>query len=162
MKTNPLVLAVVIGGILMLYSRKGWTVPANGRKFLPAFIQAERMYNIPPNLLGRIAYQESRFREDIIYGKVKSPANAVGLMQIIPRWHPDVDPTDPFDSINYAGYYLRKNYDRFGSWDKALAAYNWGPTILSKTIGTHGDAWIHFAPKETQDYVAEITEDVPV
>lgn len=158
---KSLLLALLIGGGLLMFSKKSWAIPENGRKYQSAFLAAEREYNIPNNLLARVAYQESRFRPEIIGGQTISSANAVGLMQIIPRWHPDVDPRDPYDSINYAGFYLRQNYDRFGSWDKALAAYNWGPTILAKTIREHGDSWLEFVPTETYNYVKQIGADIP-
>ncbi len=32
-------------------------------------------------------------------------------MQIIPKWHPNVDPTNPNDAIGYAAGYLRKLYN---------------------------------------------------
>ncbi len=141
-------------------SKKAWAIPPDGRKFQADFMSAERQYNIPHNLLARMAYQESRFREDVISGTVESSAGAQGLMQIIPKWHPEVNPLDPYDAINYAGYYLRKMYDQFGSWDRALAAYNWGPGNVKKAIVTYEGGWLNFTPKETQEYVAEITEDI--
>ncbi len=51
------------------------------------------IYNLPKNLLARVAYQESHFRPSIINGTQKSSKGAVGIMQIIPKWHPNVDPT---------------------------------------------------------------------
>jgi len=156
-----LLLSILAGAAIMLH-KKAWAIPPDGRKYQGAFTSAELSYGIPHNLLARVAYQESRFRDDIIHGDITSAANAVGLMQIVPKWHPDVNPLDPFDSINYAGYYLRQNYDRFGSWDKALAAYNWGPTALNRSIKEHGDNWINHAPTETRNYVSEILKDVPV
>jgi hypothetical protein len=43
-----------------------------------------------------------------------------------------------------------------GNLDKALAAYNWGQGNLNKDIKAHGDDWLKFAPKATQDYIAKI------
>jgi len=157
--------AIVTGaliGFVLMFNKKAWAVPESGQSYLSALMSAEHAYNIPHNLLARVAYQESRFRPDVITGETTSSAGAQGIMQIVPKWHPNVNPLDPFDSINYAGYYLRQNYDRFGSWDKALAAYNWGPTILSSTIKEHGNQWLDYAPRETANYVSEILEDVPV
>ncbi len=113
------------------------------------FEETTREYGLPRGLLEKVAEVESNFDPD-----AKSRAGAVGLMQIIPRWHPDVDPTDPVASIRYAGRYLSELKDRFGSWDLALAAYNAGPTNVRRFGG--------IPPfRETQDYVRRISQAVP-
>jgi soluble lytic murein transglycosylase-like protein len=61
----------------------------------------------------------------------KSPAGAVGIMQIMPKWH-GVDAEEPVSSIFYAAWYLKKQYQRFGSWRLAIAAYNAGPSAVAK------------------------------
>lgn len=141
-------------------TKRSWTIPASGQPYQAALLAAERKYDLPHNLLARVAYQESRFRDDIISGETISSANAQGLMQIVPRWHPDVDPLDPWDSIDYAGLYLSKLYKKFGGWDKALAAYNWGPGNMSKNIKATGDSWLQNVPGETYNYVTQITSDI--
>ena len=83
----------------------------------------------------------------------KNLSGATGLMQIIPKWHPGVNVNNPYDSIFYSASLMRKYYDEFDSWEKALAAYNWGETNLR----THG---IDNAPVETQKYVSDISQDV--
>lgn len=134
-----------------------YKLPENAMQYLPALHQAEINNGLPAGLLVRMAYQESRFRDDIIHGG-PNHAGAIGIMQIVPRWHPDVDPTNPFDSIAYAGQFMRRLYERFGSWDKALAAYNWGPTNVSnKWTGDYNDL-----PEETRNYVTQIGGDVGV
>ena len=104
-----------------------------------------------------MAEQESRFDPD-----ARSSAGALGIMQIVPRWHPDVNPLDPVAAIDYAGALMRKHFERFGSWVKALAAYNAGPTRLANEVRDHGVNWLANMPAETQDYVARITSDVRV
>ena len=59
-----------------------------------------------------------------------SHAGAIGIAQIVPRWHPGMNPWKPFPSLDYAaalmGGYLRE----FKRMDWALAAYNAGvPTV---------------------------------
>jgi soluble lytic murein transglycosylase-like protein len=122
-------------------------------KYAQALHAAELKHGIPYNMLLRLAWQESRFRQDIITGKVISSAGAIGIMQIVPRWHPTVDPLNAFQAIAYAGKYLRQLYNQFGSWEHALAAYNWGP-------GNVRDKGMRGAPKETRDYYTEILRDV--
>lgn len=64
---------------------------------------------------------------------------------------------DPYRSTEAAVKYLKKLYNRFGKWELALAAYNCGPTRLSRVIRTQGsnDFWQikHQLPRETQRYV---------
>lgn len=135
-----------------------WAPPAAAAPYLDALDRATQAYGLPPLLLARVAYQESRFRPDIITGAKKSSAGAEGIMQIVPRWHPDVDPLDPTAAIDYAAKYLRGLHDRFGSWSVALAAYNWGQGNQSKDLrdGIVGNEW----PAETRAYVRDITADV--
>jgi soluble lytic murein transglycosylase-like protein len=141
------------GGVALVY----WKRSANAARFLPALHSIEDAWSIPRDLLARVAYQESHFRDDIINGTTSSAAGAQGIMQIVPKWHPDVNPLDPYAAITYAGRYLRSLYDQFGSWKLALAAYNWGPGNLAKYVNQPGK-W----PAETLNYVTEITKDVPV
>jgi soluble lytic murein transglycosylase-like protein len=74
-------------------------------------------------------------------------------MQIVQRWHPNVDPLNVSDAIDYAGQYLAKLKKSTGSWQMALAAYNWG-------IGNLKNKGFENAPKETRDYVIEVAGDV--
>lgn len=154
------VLLFVVGSLVI--PRNAWALPTRANPYAADIRTAERNNGLPDGLLGRLLYQESRFREDIITGRVTSSAGAVGIAQIVPRWHPNVDPLNPQDSIYYAAQYLAGLYRRFGSWQRALAAYNWGQGNLNKTINEHGDLWIRYTPKETQNYVTEITRDIKV
>ena len=64
-----------------------------------------------------------------------SPKGAVGLMQIMPPTWEELrtkhglgrDPWEPRDNIMAGAAYLREMYDRYGSVDAMLAAYNAGP-----------------------------------
>lgn len=116
---------------------------------------AEVRYGTPVNMLVRLAYQESRFRQDIISGATVSSAGAVGIMQIVPRWHPDVNPLDPAAAIDYAGRYLASLYRQFGTWELALQAYNWGPGNLKKYLTAGGSL-----PVETSRYSSQILADL--
>lgn len=125
-----------------------WQPPAKAAPYLAAFSDAERIHRLPRNLLARMAQQESNFNPD-----ARGASGEVGMMQIIPKWHPGVDAANPYTAIDYAGRLMRRHYDRFGSWEKALAAYNWGPTALS----SYGYA---AAPASTKRYIAAISTDV--
>lgn len=130
-----------------------WTVankPENA-PYLAALLDTETQNGIPKTMLVGLAYQESHFRPDIISGDTVSPAGALGIMQIVPKWHPDVNPLDPIASINYAAKYLRTLYNKFGTWELALQAYNWGEGNLTKYLTDGGDI-----PPETASYSAQI------
>lgn len=137
----------------------GWLekVPAQLR---PQFAAAAALYGLPSNLLEAVAWRESRFDPAVMYGGAPNSKGAIGVMQIIPRWHPAVGAAgaaDPARAIPYAAKYLRELYQQFGDWKLALAAYNWGPgnqqkDLLDKIIGNE---W----PAETRAYVAEIARN---
>lgn len=137
------------GAVVITPPQAAYEPPPQAAIWLAHFSAAEQQHGLPHNLLVRVAQQESNFNPAVV-----SSAGAVGLMQIIPRWHPEVDAYDPVASIYYAAGYLRKNYDRFGSWVLALAAYNWGPTVLARD-------GLENAPRETVNYIAQIVADIP-
>lgn len=113
----------------------------------------EASEDIPPDMLVRLAYQESRFRDDIITGRTVSSAGAKGMFQFMPLHWKYVDPTDWQASADYAGAELRRLYRAFGTWALALAAYNWGEGNLKK----YG---ITSAPRETRNYYTQILADI--
>lgn len=139
----------------------GYQPPAQALLYLSAIRTAEAANGLPRDLLVRLLDQESRYRADIIEGRVSSRVGARGIAQVMPLTAQDPgygvpplpNPLDPWASIAWAGRYLAALYRRFGSWSKALAAYNFGPgNVLA------GKPW----PTETQNYVAQITRDVAV
>jgi hypothetical protein len=110
---------------------------------------------IDPNIFERQINAESAFDPNAV-----SNAGAVGIAQILPSWHPNVDPTDPYASLDYAARLMRGYLGYFGTYQKALIAYNAGPgrlmpgnphylplaTLLSDSFGGG----------ETKRYVARI------
>lgn len=152
-------IGLTAGGVMVTTRKWPGQAPEKYRNYITA---AELREGLPHNLLARLLWQESRYREDIITGKTVSPAGAMGIAQIVPRWHPGVDPLDPFASIDYAARYLRDLRQQMGSWPHALAAYNWGIGNLNRAINNYGGAnALLYAPKETRNYVADITGDLP-
>lgn len=135
-----------------------WPYP-RGSQYKKLFDDASAEYGIPPNLLAAQGWQESRFRDDIISGATVSKAGAVGIMQIVPKWHPDLGAegaADPTQAVPYAAQYLASLYTQFGTWPLALAAYNWGPGNLRGSPDP--STW----PTETQNYVQNITNGAGV
>jgi soluble lytic murein transglycosylase-like protein len=138
-----------------------WYTANSASNWLPALNAAEDQHGIPTNLLARLAYQESHFREEIIRGTKVSSAGAMGMMQMMPQYFPIVNQPTPYtdqnvlDQIDAAAQYLVSLYHQLGSWSLALAGYNAGAAAVKKYGG------IPPYP-ETQNYVAQITADVPV
>lgn len=94
-------------------------IPA-GTPFATEFQQAATASGVPAELLAAVGWVESRYDVDAV-----SPDGALGVMQLMPGTaeHLGVDPLDPPDAIDGAARLLRSHFDRFGSWDLALAAY---------------------------------------
>lgn len=129
-----------------------WRPPA---KYAAAIAAAEDRNGIPRDLLARLLYQESRYREDIITGKVRSPVGALGIAQFMPATAREmgIDPLNPAQAIDGAGRYLARLHRSLGGWALALAAYNWG-------IGNVQRRGLDAAPLETRNYFAQILADV--
>lgn len=130
---------------------------ARGEKYRPTIEAAARRHGVPPDLLMRVAYQESRFRDDVISGCTKSPVGAAGMFQFMPGTAADlgVNPLDVASAADGAARYLASNKRKFGSWELALMAYNWGPGNVQKYV-----AGSKSPPAETRNYVAQIGADV--
>jgi len=121
---------------------------------VPSLIdKASATYGIPANLLRAQAGVESGFDNE-----AESPKGAKGVMQLMPKTAEalGVDPEDPEQNVDGGARYLSQLHKRFGRYDRALAAYNWGPSNVQTAIDKHGDNWLEFAPIETQRYVHQI------
>ena len=108
--------------------------------------KASRKSNVPAPLLSALLRQESGFQ-----AQIGSPAGAQGIAQFMPATAASrgVDPNNPKSAIPGAADLLRENKDQFGTWGKALAAYNAGGGAVSEYGG------IPPYP-ETQNYVKTI------
>jgi hypothetical protein len=96
--------------------------------------------------------QESGFDLDVITGRRKSSAGALGIAQIMPAtakgW--GVDPLDPLAALTAAAKHMVGYLQQYGGDEaKALAAYNAGPGNVAKYGGVPPFA-------ETQTYVSTI------
>jgi soluble lytic murein transglycosylase-like protein len=141
----------------------GWQSVNEGPVWVPFLNAAEQQLGIPTNLLARLAYEESHFRQDIITGAAPSSAGALGLMQLEPQYFSSVQVALPFTAsdtqaqIQQAGEQLVSLYNQFQDWGYALAAYNDGAgNVESFIAGTRP------LPAATTQYVADIITDVPV
>jgi soluble lytic murein transglycosylase-like protein len=117
--------------------------------------QAAQKAGIDPNIFTRQIQQESGFQPFNADGSPKtSPAGAVGIAQIVPKYHPGVDATNPLASLDYAAQYMAGLVKQNGGdYGKALAAYNAGQGAVDRFGGVPPFA-------ETQTYVKNILGDV--
>lgn len=104
---------------------------------------AARKHNVPEDLFLRLVQQESGWK-----ATAESHKGAYGLAQLMPGTAAllGVDATDPAENLEGGARYLRQQYERFGNWRLALAAYNAGPEAVEKHDGVPPYA-------ETRDYV---------
>lgn len=154
------VLAALVVGYLAM---KKWELPKTAAPYLDEIRKAESANALPPNLLGRLLYQESHFRPDIITGQTPSAAGALGIAQIVPKWHPGVNPLDPKASIQYAAKFLASLKRQLGTWDKAVAGYNTGAGNVQKAIARASVSkvdWLLEVADETKKYVRDILGDI--
>jgi len=93
---------------------------------------AARRHNIPEDLFLRLVQQESGWNAN-----ARSNKGAIGLAQLMPQTARalGVNPRDPADNLEGGARYLRRQYEAFGDWRLALAAYNAGPGAVQKHNG---------------------------
>lgn len=142
---------------------EGWQSVGAGPTWVPILTAAENEYGLPPMLLSRIAYQESRFRPDVITGATASPAGALGLMQLMPQYFTSVQVPLPFSQsdtqaqIGQAAGLLVQLFNHFQDWGLAIAGYNDGQGNIDAFV-----AGSRAMPAETQNYVSQVLADVPL
>lgn len=130
----------------------GW--PSGSEIYRGTIEYAAAQYNVPVSILSWLLWKESRYNPAIIDGTKRSSAGAMGIAQFMPatareELGSEAAALDPARAIPGAARYLAKLYRSLGTWDKALAAYNWG-------IGNVQRKGLAAAPAETRDYYSTI------
>lgn len=114
--------------------------------------QKARDFGINENIFLQLIQKESGWNP-----QARSEAGAQGLGQLMPptaRGLGVSNPLDPVQNLTGSARYLSQQLKRFGSYDKALAAYNAGPGNVERYGG--------IPPfKETQNYVKTILGGAP-
>lgn len=115
--------------------------------------QVEEQYGIPKNLLVGLLKAESGFDPNVISGRRKSSAGALGIAQFMPATAKEfgINPLNPSQAIDAAGRYLSQNYKKLGNWEDTLRSYNMGLGNVYKW--KQGKIKL---PKETADYVGKV------
>ena len=124
----------------------GYVAPQGDDGSLQSYARiAAQRAGIDPDIFTAQIQQESGFREGLT-----SPAGARGIAQIVPRFHPNVNPDNPREALDYAANLMASHLKRYGGdYAKALAAYNAGPGAVEQYGGVPPF-------KETQKYVSTI------
>ena len=114
--------------------------------WVPVAREAARRHRVPEDLFLALVRQESRWNPS-----ARSHKGALGLAQLMPQTalRLGVDPMDPRQNLEGGARYLRAQFDRFGDWRLALAAYNAGPHAVLKYDGVP-------PYRETEGYVVAI------
>ncbi|MGJ8622340.1 MAG: lytic transglycosylase domain-containing protein [Yoonia sp.] len=126
------------------------TIPAYAGGYTGPFLRHARRaaaeQGVPVDLFLRLVEQESGWNPQAV-----SVKGALGLAQLMPDTARalGVDPRDPVANLRGGARYLRLQYEAFGSWPLALAAYNAGPGAVTRYGGVPPFA-------ETQNYVQVI------
>lgn len=113
-----------------MYEGKIYTAPEEWRRIIE---KAAKTYALPEALIAAVIRTESAFQAHAV-----SPKGARGAMQIMPETQKELGLKDPYDAeanVMAGSAYLRRQLDRFGSLELALAAYNAGPANVIKYGG---------------------------
>jgi soluble lytic murein transglycosylase-like protein len=103
-----------------------------------------REYGFNPSLIHALVEVESGKKADIISNK-----GAIGLMQVVPRWHlkscglkSAKELMTPFKNLDCGLGYLRSNVDKYGLFN-GLKAYNGGARCLKRNCGKENLEYPH-------------------
>lgn len=115
-------------------------------EYLDVAKAAARKHGVPEDLFLRLVQQESGWNPVAVSSK-----GATGLAQLMPATAQTlgVDIADPEANLDGGARYLRMMFDKFGTWELALAAYNAGPGAVEAHNGIPPYA-------ETENYVKAI------
>lgn len=119
--------------------QKAYRVPSQtANRVSPWIIISADQYHVPAEWIAATIQQESSYRTGL-----KSSSGAVGLSQIIPSYWAKVcsgDLRQDQNNIQCNAYILSEYEKTSGSWFKAVAYYNVGPTGYESSFWTRHKA----------------------
>jgi soluble lytic murein transglycosylase-like protein len=104
-------------------------------------VEQSAKHDVPLDLMLAVIHLESGF-----HNFARSRVGALGLMQIMPGtgealareldigWNGPATLFQPVENVRMGTHYLRFLHTRYGSWELALAAYNWGPAAIDRRL----------------------------
>ncbi len=170
-RTRPLLIVLALAGCVAHPAAVPRPSPELVQRYLPPgpdgdpwgpFIRAAAAeFGVPEALIYAVIYAESRGCQWLNGAPIQARTGEVGLMQIYPviynmirkRITVGQDPYLPRDNIRAGTYSLAMLIKQFGLPD-ALAAYQFGPTELAKTLAAGGQP-----PEATQNYERSVWAD---
>lgn len=114
--------------------------------------EAAAKHGLDPNMfVAQLAQESADFAPEVVAGKRKSGAGAIGVAQFMPKTAKElgIDPRDPAQAIPAAAKYMSDLKKQFGTESLARQAYNWGMGNLSKHLANPTK---HPMPTETAQY----------
>lgn len=125
------------------------------KQYVDLAYEAAWKYDLDPKLILGMMHQESRF-----YEKARSAYGAVGLLQVVPRWHKarfkGNNYTDPRQNVFAGASYLRELLNKAGSTQRAVRLYSGGASAYYTKIHKHRSSLIaHLNDKPKFVYVAQ-------
>ncbi|WP_371128314.1 lytic transglycosylase domain-containing protein [Sphingomonas sp. NFR15] len=129
-------------------------------RWRPIITNASARFGIPARWIERVMRAESRGLTTRNGRPIRSPAGAIGLMQLMPatwqamrrRLDLGTNPDDPRDNILAGTCFLRLMYDRFG-YPGLFGAYNAGPAAYAAFLAGRRQL-----PSETIAYLATVDD----
>lgn len=162
-----LIVSLLLGFLLDLVFRGVETTLIYPQKYASTVKKYSEKYSVPQELVYAVIKTESNFKSDAV-----SSAGAIGLMQMLPETYEWLALRlgeraeaallyDPETNIRFGTYYLQYLYSRFGSWERAIIAYNWGEGNFSEFIAKNGYTEGSFSSipvTETRNYVKRVLD----
>jgi hypothetical protein len=134
------------------------SIGAGAMKWAPQVQAVAAAKGLNSNILLAQIEQESGGNPNAV-GPMTRYGTAKGLTQFIDSTAKQygVDVRNPQSAIAGQAAMMGDMLKRYGGdYSKALAAYNWGPGNVDKTLQVYGNEWQKHLPAETSNYVAAI------
>lgn len=138
----------------------GYAAGTRVRDFESLIRSEAQRQGVDPDIALRMFMTETGGEKDATTAVSKKGATGLGQLMKTAAKEMGLSPeerTDPVKNIQASVGYLKKQLDRYGSYDKALAAYNYGPGNLDKHLARNAGKLNRTGlPQETADYLTKI------
>ena len=132
---------------------------------------AARQVDINEELFLRLVREECRSRRrEYDYKWIEPRTFATGCCQLMPAdfnanasgFYRITDLKDPVANLRAGSLYLVSLFREFGTWEKGIAAWNWGPQNLRNLLKAgYTRSWMAWLPDETRKLIRLVEIDGP-